>query len=144
MVFGRAIRAGRFAQERRTRKSAIDVPDRAPYSPTHKACLFEPLVETRGRHKPPRGLVFVPWFDANQPINKVTLDATDPISFQTDGLSSEPEACPIRQLFENSNGWNRSTSGAPRADRAMLAVELGEASNPIQEFRPDADAANWG
>jgi nitrate reductase NapA len=41
-------------------------------------------VETRGRNKPPRGLVFVPFFDASQLINKVTLDATDPISFQTD------------------------------------------------------------
>ena len=41
-------------------------------------------VETRGRNKPPRGLLFVPWFDARQLINKVTLDATDPISKQTD------------------------------------------------------------
>ncbi|WP_321503535.1 nitrate reductase catalytic subunit NapA [Breoghania sp.] len=41
-------------------------------------------VETRGRNKPPRGLVFVPWFDARQLINKVTLDATDPLSKQTD------------------------------------------------------------
>ena len=41
-------------------------------------------VETRGRNLPPRGLVFVPWFDASQLINKVTLDATDPISLQTD------------------------------------------------------------
>jgi len=41
-------------------------------------------IEPRGRDKPPRGLVFVPWFDASQLINKVTLDATDPISFQTD------------------------------------------------------------
>ena len=41
-------------------------------------------VETRGRNKPPIGLVFVPWFDASQLINKVTLDATDPISKQTD------------------------------------------------------------
>ena len=41
-------------------------------------------VETRGRNKMPKGLVFVPWFDASQLINKVTLDATDPISFQTD------------------------------------------------------------
>ena len=41
-------------------------------------------VETRGRNKPPRGLVFVPWFDASRLINKVTLDATDPISKQTD------------------------------------------------------------
>jgi len=41
-------------------------------------------VETRGRNRVPRGLVFVPWFDASQLINKVTLDATDPISLQTD------------------------------------------------------------
>ncbi|WP_163558430.1 nitrate reductase catalytic subunit NapA [Halomonas sp. NO4] len=41
-------------------------------------------VETRGRNRMPRGLVFVPWFDASQLINKVTLDATDPISKQTD------------------------------------------------------------
>ncbi|MFS8976341.1 periplasmic nitrate reductase subunit alpha [Cupriavidus necator] len=41
-------------------------------------------VETRGRDAPPRGLVFVPWFDASQLINKVTLDATCPISLQTD------------------------------------------------------------
>ncbi len=41
-------------------------------------------VETRGRNKPPVGLIFVPWFDASQLINKVTLDATDPISKQTD------------------------------------------------------------
>jgi nitrate reductase NapA len=41
-------------------------------------------VETRGRDRPPRGLVFVPWFDPAILINKVTLDATDPISKQTD------------------------------------------------------------
>ena len=41
-------------------------------------------VETRGRNRPPRGLIFVPWFDASVLINKVTLDATDPISKQTD------------------------------------------------------------
>jgi nitrate reductase NapA len=41
-------------------------------------------LETRGRNKPPRGLVFVPWFDEGRLINKVTLDATDPISKQTD------------------------------------------------------------
>jgi len=45
---------------------------------------METRVETRGRNLPPRGLVFVPWFDARQLINKVTLDATCPISKQTD------------------------------------------------------------
>ena len=41
-------------------------------------------VETQGRNRPPRGVVFVPFFDASQLINKTTLDATDPISKQTD------------------------------------------------------------
>jgi nitrate reductase NapA len=41
-------------------------------------------VDTRGRNRMPRGVVFVPWFDASQLINKTTLDATDPISKQTD------------------------------------------------------------
>lgn len=41
-------------------------------------------IETRGRNRVPRGLVFVPWFDASCLINKVTLDATDPLSKETD------------------------------------------------------------
>ncbi|WP_417464238.1 periplasmic nitrate reductase subunit alpha [Kordiimonas sp.] len=41
-------------------------------------------IETKGRNRMPRGVIFVPWFDASQLINKVTLDATDPISKQTD------------------------------------------------------------
>jgi nitrate reductase NapA len=41
-------------------------------------------VETRGRNRPPQGLIFVPWFDASRLINKVTLDATDPLSKETD------------------------------------------------------------
>jgi len=41
-------------------------------------------VETRGRNKPPRGLVFIPWFDESQLVNKLTLDATDPLSKETD------------------------------------------------------------
>ncbi|GGA86050.1 periplasmic nitrate reductase [Neiella marina] len=41
-------------------------------------------VETRGRNKPPKGLVFMPFFDAKQLVNKLTLDATDPLSKETD------------------------------------------------------------
>ncbi|WP_458734858.1 nitrate reductase catalytic subunit NapA [Zobellella taiwanensis] len=41
-------------------------------------------VETRGRNRPPKGLVFVPWFDENQLINRLTLDATCPLSKQAD------------------------------------------------------------
>ncbi len=42
------------------------------------------LVETKGRNQVPRGLIFVPWFDESVFINTVTLDATCPISKQTD------------------------------------------------------------
>lgn len=52
-------------------------------------------VETRGRNRPPRGLVFVPWFDASQLINKVTLDATDPISKQTDFKKCAVKVVPV-------------------------------------------------
>ncbi|RHW75319.1 nitrate reductase catalytic subunit NapA [Colwellia sp. RSH04] len=41
-------------------------------------------IETRGRNRPPKGLVFMPWFDAKQLTNKLTLDATDPLSKETD------------------------------------------------------------
>lgn len=41
-------------------------------------------VETKGRNRPPLGMVFVPWFDEGVFINKVTLDSTCPISKQTD------------------------------------------------------------
>lgn len=41
-------------------------------------------IETRGRNRPPEGVVYVPWFDESQLINKLTLDATCPISKETD------------------------------------------------------------
>jgi len=41
-------------------------------------------IDTRGRNSPPRGLIFVPWFDERVLINKVTLDATCPMSKETD------------------------------------------------------------
>jgi nitrate reductase NapA len=41
-------------------------------------------VDTRGRNNPPQGLIFIPWFDENVFINKVCLDATCPLSKETD------------------------------------------------------------
>ncbi|MEJ2590294.1 MAG: nitrate reductase catalytic subunit NapA [Candidatus Thiodiazotropha sp.] len=41
-------------------------------------------VDTKGRNKTPEGLVFIPWFDAGRLVNKLTLDATDPLSKETD------------------------------------------------------------
>jgi len=41
-------------------------------------------IDTRGRNRVSRGLVFVPWFDEKVLINKVCLDATCPMSKQTD------------------------------------------------------------
>ena len=41
-------------------------------------------VEIGGRNRMPKGFVFVPWFDEGVFINKVTVDATCPISKETD------------------------------------------------------------
>ncbi len=49
-------------------------------------------VSTRGRNKPPQGLIFVPWFDASRLVNKLTLDQTDPLSKETD---YKKQACKV-------------------------------------------------
>ena len=41
-------------------------------------------VNTRGRNRMPEGLVFMPFFDEHRLVNKLTLDATCPISKETD------------------------------------------------------------
>ena len=41
-------------------------------------------LELNGRNRMPRGTLFIPWFDEGVFINKATLDATCPISKQTD------------------------------------------------------------
>jgi len=46
--------------------------------------MVKARIETQGRNRIPKGLIFVPWFDENVLINKLTLDATCPISKQTD------------------------------------------------------------
>jgi nitrate reductase (cytochrome) len=52
-------------------------------------------IDTQGRNRPPRGVIFVPWFDASELINKVTLDATDPISKQTDFKKCAVKVVPV-------------------------------------------------
>ncbi len=52
-------------------------------------------IETKGRNRMPSGVIFVPWFDASQLINKVTLDATDPISKQTDFKKCAVKIVPV-------------------------------------------------
>jgi nitrate reductase (cytochrome) len=49
------------------------------------------LLETRGRNKPPRGLIFIPFFDEGRLVNKLLLDTTCPISKETDF-----KKCPVR------------------------------------------------
>jgi len=41
-------------------------------------------LELRGRNTMPKGMIFVPFFDERVLINKVCLDATCPISKETD------------------------------------------------------------
>ena len=48
-------------------------------------------LETRGRNKPPVGLVFMPFFDEGRLVNKLILDATCPISKETDF-----KKCPVK------------------------------------------------
>lgn len=50
-------------------------------------------VETKGRNKPPRGVVFMPFFDARQLVNKLLLYATDPLSKETDF-----KKCPVKVM----------------------------------------------
>lgn len=42
------------------------------------------IVETRGRNNVPQGLVYMPFFDAAQLVNMLTIDATDPLSKESD------------------------------------------------------------
>jgi nitrate reductase NapA len=42
------------------------------------------VVETQGRNRLPKGMVFLPWFDEAVFVNKLTLDTTCPISKETD------------------------------------------------------------
>ncbi|UCH75197.1 MAG: nitrate reductase catalytic subunit NapA [Rhodospirillales bacterium] len=46
--------------------------------------VLQTRVETKGRNVMPEGVVFIPWFDEGQLVNKLTLDATCPISKETD------------------------------------------------------------
>jgi hypothetical protein len=72
--------------------------------------------------------MFVPFFDASQLINKVTLDATDPISKQTDF-----KKCAVKVLAANAaettpsaapaGTWGDETSDTPLRCR-VAAVPL--------------------
>ncbi len=65
------------AKQRRLRNGAI-----AKISSRRGDILCK--VDTKGRNRTPEGLVFIPWFDAGRLVNKLTLDATDPLSKETD------------------------------------------------------------
>lgn len=45
---------------------------------------FKAKVETEGRDLPPRGTAFTPFFDETVMVNKVVVDAADPISLEPD------------------------------------------------------------
>ncbi len=45
---------------------------------------IQAVVETHGRNKMPQGVAMMPFFDAKHLVNKLVLDATDPISKETD------------------------------------------------------------
>ena len=76
--------------------------------------------------------MFVPWFDASQLINKVTLDATDPISKQTDF-----KKCAVKIVSPSERGagvhWHRRgrpVSPARRHWRRCASAPLTGAAHP--------------
>ena len=71
--------------------------------------FHDTLTEYNRREALPRGVVFVPFFDASQLINKVTLDATDPISKQTDF-----KKCAVRVTAVTATPENRARRGGDR------------------------------
>ena len=52
-------------------------------------------VELGGRNRVPRGLVYLPWFDEGVFVNKVTLDATCPISKEIDFKKCAVRVAPL-------------------------------------------------
>jgi anaerobic selenocysteine-containing dehydrogenase len=78
-------------------------------------------VETKGRNKPPVGLVFVPFFDEHRLVNKLTLDATCPISKETDykKCACKVKAWSTRQSGSAGTGWEKGPSGAGRTAEKM-------------------------
>ena len=62
----------------------------------------------------PRGVVFVPFFDASQLINKVTLDATDPISKQTDFKKCAVKVVPAAAAQLEPRRWPAAVAARSR------------------------------
>lgn len=105
------------------------------------------IVETRGRNRPPQGLVYMPFFDAAQLVNNLTLDATDR-SLKRRTSRSAPLSwrrcnalCPVQRnpkmaaaascvmLCALRAGWRRlawrwACNSKPRAQRACGCVRL--------------------
>ena len=96
-----------------------------------------PAAATRRR----AALVFVPWFDEAQLINKVTLDATDPISLQTDSRNAPCASSGCEAHDRKTLAFSRSPSSlatastiAGRADRQFRPARL----DPAQRGGPGA------
>ena len=51
---------------------------------TSRRGSIKALVETQGRMKMPRGTVWMAFFDESVQVNKLCVDATDPISAEPD------------------------------------------------------------
>ena len=96
-------------------------------------------IETRGRNRMPPGVVFVPWFDASQLINKVTLDATDPISKQTDF-----KKCAVK-IVRSPERQARSAAAASRSAlvRAVGAVSPDGSMRPHRRRGSPAPRRRW-
>ena len=102
---------------------------------------MESRVETRGRNLPPRGLVFVPWFDARQLINKVTLDATCPSPSRRTSRSapSASKRREVRRCEAIPRRSSRFSPPPPRSPRTAAIVTLRQGTPLDQDDHAAAD-----
>jgi hypothetical protein len=107
----------------------------ATWSRRSRAAARSAARETRGRNKPPEGLVFMPFFDEHRLVNKLTLDATCPISKQTDfkkcaSRSSRPDRRIRHQGARKAGGPSPASGRPPDAPTPWMATA--EKSQPGQ------------
>ena len=105
-----------------------------------------PRRDARPQQAAARAWSSCPWFDASQLINKVTLDATDPIS-QADRLQEMRRARSSRSEREVNAMTLRLAAGcsrcSPRCACAQAAPHRRRGARPDADRRTSRAAADW-
>ena len=88
-------------------------------------------VETAAATKPPVGLIFVPFFDEGRLVNKLTLDATCPISKETDF-----KKCAVKVVKAlKAQREARVPCSRPRGRRVRVAMAMNDKGATKRTFR---------